>query len=708
MGEGTSGEPRWHVNTLLPVCRQAGVHTSLPLLYNKTCMKENIRNFCIIAHIDHGKSTLADKLMVETGAVAERDVKDRMLDTLELEQERGITIKLQTARLNYQYRRQESGVGSQNSNPKSRITDHESTLGTQLSALSSVEDGEYILNLIDTPGHVDFSYEVSRSVAASEGALLVVDATQGIQAQTLTTVYKAMEYDLKLIPVLNKVDLPNAEVERVKKEVIETFGFDESEIILASGKAGIGIKDILDAIVERVPAPDKENSMVYLPTMEASEGFDKEAPKALVFDSFYHEYLGVVSLVKMVSGEFTKKDKLYILGTKTQIEPTEIGYLTPKMIKQEKIAEGEVGYIATGLKDISKVHTGDTITLAREDGKHKEVTGLMGYQPPQSMVFASLYPVEANEYPQFAEALEKLSLNDAALSHEKEYSQALGTGFVCGFLGLLHLEITQDRLEREFGISLLSTTPTVEFKVKLSTRDYSKVPEINTAKIDEQTNIATIRTAAEFPNGSLYEYVQEPWVRMEILTPEAYIGDIMELAQSHRGIYKTMTYLNKNESENKHANIVYEIPTVEIITSFFDKLKSVSHGYASMDYSFLDYKNSDIVKVSIVINDEEVEPLSFLTHRETAIRRGKTLVAKLKDIIPKQQFKVPIQAAIGGNVIARETIQAYRKNVIAGMYGGDETRKKKLLEKQKKGKKRMKQFGNIELPKEAYIAALKI
>lgn len=658
---------------------------------------EKIRNFCIIAHIDHGKSTLADRLMVETGAVEVRDVKDRMLDTLELEQERGITIKLQTARLEYDFSPLNGGSDTRDNDniegavPEPRLP----------------EKGRYILNLIDTPGHVDFSYEVSRSVAASEGALLVVDASQGIQAQTLTTVYKAMEYDLTLIPVLNKVDLPNAEVDRVKKELIDTFGFKDEEIILASGKTGIGAKDILDAIVERIPSPDKENSLIYLPTLDGDDK-DKAATKALVFDSFYHEYMGVVSLVKVVAGEIKKNDKLYIFGTKTKVEPTEIGYLTPKMKKEDKISEGEVGYIATGLKDISKVHTGDTVTQLTEDKSHLNISVLMGYQAPKSMVFASLYPVDAADYPQFAEALEKLSLNDAALTYEKEYSQALGTGFVCGFLGLLHLEITQDRLEREFGINLLSTTPTVEFKIKLTTKDYSKVPHINVAKIDEETNIATIRTANEFPDGSLYEFVEEPWVKMEILTPEEFIGDIMELAQAHRGIYKSMEYINKTESDKKHANILYEIPTVEIITSFFDKLKSVSRGYASMDYSFLEYRKSDIVKVAIKINEEEVEPLSFLTHRSNSVRRGKTLAEKLKDIIPKQQFKVPIQAAIGGTIIARETIQAFRKNVTAGLYGGDETRKKKLLEKQKKGKKRMKQFGNIEIPKEAYIAALKV
>ncbi|GAB4283646.1 MAG: translation elongation factor 4 [Candidatus Dojkabacteria bacterium] len=645
----------------------------------------NIRNFCIIAHIDHGKSTLADRLIEFTGALQKRDMKDRVLDTLDLERERGITIKLQTARLSYNYK-------SEKSETKTK---------------SDASDGIYILNLIDTPGHVDFSYEVSRSVAASEGALLLIDASQGIQAQTLTTVYKAMEYDLTIIPVLNKVDLPNANVERVKKEVLETFGFSEDEIILASGKTGIGTKEILDAIVERVAPPDKENTLIYLPSYDSKDPYDLEATKALIFDSFFHEYKGAVSLVKVISGSIKKNKDLYIFGTETKISPIEIGYLNPAMVAGTEIKEGEVGYIATGLKDISKVHTGDTVTEYVSENKHRKITPLMGYQPPKPMVYASLYPVEASDYPEFAEALEKLSLNDAALQYEKEFSQALGNGFVCGFLGLLHLEITQDRLEREFGIDLISTTPTVEFKVKLTTKDYSKVQQINTSKIDRETNIATIRAASEFPDGSLYEYVEEPWVKMEILTPEEYIGDIMELAQSHRGIYKTMDYVSKNLSGSKHVILKYDIPTVEIITSFFDKLKSISRGYASMDYEFIEFRKSDIVKVTILINSEEVEPMSFLTHRSSARNRAKALVTKLKDIIPRQQFKVPIQAAIGGEIISRETIQAYRKDVTAKLYGGDETRKKKLLEKQKKGKKRMKQFGSIEVPKEAFIAALK-
>lgn len=655
-------------------------------------MKNEIRNFCIIAHIDHGKSTLADRLIEYTGAVSARDMKDRMMDTLELEQERGITIKLQTARLKYNYS-PETSLQSDKSLPKK-------------------DAGEYILNLIDTPGHVDFSYEVSRSVAASEGALLLVDATQGVQAQTLTTVYKAMEYDLKIIPVLNKVDMDIAEVDRVKQEMIDTFGFKDEEIIMASGKTGIGVKEILDAIVERIPPYSRDNAKIYTIEETDLENLDNESAerttKALVFDAFFHEYKGVTALVKVISGEIKKGDIVYFLGTDTKISPVEIGYLTPKMNLGTIIREGEVGYISTGLKDIHKVHSGDTVTLYRSNDSHLKLKQLTGYRQPKPMVFASLYPVEASDYDQFREALEKLSLNDAALTYQKEYSQALGTGFVCGFLGLLHLEVTQDRLEREHGINLISTLPTVEFRILLNTNDYSKIPQINTSNIDSKTNIATVRTASEFPDGSFFKEIYEPWVKLDIITPEEYIGPIMELCQKARGVYKSMNYLSRNTNNSKHAMIEYEIPTVEIIVNFFDKLKSISHGYASMDYAFIDFRRGDISKVAIMVNGEIAEPLSFLTHRDNAQRKGREMVDKLKDLIPRQQFKVPIQAAIGSQIIARETIDAFRKDVLAKLYGGDVSRKIKLLDKQKRGKKKMKAIGNVEIPKEAFLAALKI
>jgi GTP-binding protein LepA len=631
-------------------------------------MINKIRNFCIIAHIDHGKSTLADRLIEFTGTIAKRDIKDRVMDTLELEQERGITIKLQTARLSYK---------------------------------------GHILNLIDTPGHVDFSYEVSRSVAASEGALLLIDATQGIQAQTLTTVYKAMEYDLKIIPVLNKVDMDIAEVDRVKSDVIQTFGFNESEIILASGKTGIGVQEILDRIISHIPPPDKFKSKIFVPDTLDFDDESKQPPKALIFDAFYHEFFGATALVKLISGSFRAKDKLYAIGTQTIINPVEIGFLNPRMYAADKIEEGEVGYIATGLKDIKLIHSGDTLTLFKTDKSHTTIKSLDGYQPPKPMVYASLYPVEANDYDKFRESLEKLSLNDSALVYQKEYSPALGTGFVCGFLGLLHLEVTQQRLEKEYNIDLISTTPTVELKIKLKTSDYSKIP-INIANIDTASNKAFIRSASEFPDGSFVEYVEEPWVDLEIFVPENYVGAVMELCHTRRAIYKSLSYLTKNADGKNHAYIKFEMPTVEIIVNFFDRLKSITNGYASMDYSFLGYRKGEIVKVQILVNSEPAEALSFLTHKDNAQRRGKEVVEKLKEIIPKQMFKVPLQAAIGSQIIARETIDAYKKDVLAKLYGGDVTRKLKLLEKQKKGKKKMKAIGNVEIPKEAFLAALKV
>lgn len=628
-----------------------------------------IRNFCIIAHIDHGKSTLADRLLEFTGTIAKREMKDRVMDTLELEQERGITIKLQTARMEYDYKGD-----------------------------SPVTDGKYVLNLIDTPGHVDFSYEVSRSVAASEGALLLIDATQGVQAQTLSTLYKAMEYNLKVIPVINKVDMDIADVEGTKLEVMETFGFAESEIILASGRTGIGVKEILDAIVERIPAPNPKE------LLEATDA--SGITRALIYDSFFHEYKGVVALVKVVNGEINKNDKLYFIGSQTINTPVEIGYVRPNMVPNSKLTTGEVGYIATGLKDIKQVHVGDTVTMFTDNKSHMQVKQLPGYQPAKPMVFASLYPVDAADFTQFQDALEKLALNDAALSYQRENSQALGTGFVCGFLGLLHLEIVQERLEREFDIDLISTSPTVEFQLQLATKDYTKIPRFNAAYLMED-GLYKVRTAADFPDPSLIETVYEPWVKVEIFTPEEYVGGIMELCQTRRGIYKSLDYLAKSATGSKHAVIVYEIPTLEIMVNFFDNLKSLSHGYASMDYTFLEYRPGDIVEVSVLINGVEAEALSFLVHRQESVRRGRALVEKLAEIIPRQQFSVPIQAAIGGNILARADIKAFRKDVTAKLYGGDETRKMKLLNKQKKGKKKMKAIGKVEVPKEVFLAALR-
>ena len=626
---------------------------------------ERIRNFAIIAHIDHGKSTLADRLMEITGTVSKRDVKERMLDTLELEQERGITIKMQTARMHFRY-------SGNNEYFKS--------------------DSEYVLNLVDTPGHVDFSYEVSRSLAAAEGAVLLVDASQGIQAQTLTTVYKAIENNLEIIPVINKVDLPGVDVNGVAADLNATFGFNRDEIVLTSGKTGVGAVELLNRIIEKVPHPAES----------------KEKPlQALIYDSFYHEHKGVVALVKIVEGELHFGEMVRMIGTNAEVEPIEIGYLTPDLIKSGTLTQGEIGYIATGLKNIRLVHAGDTVTLKKYQDEDIKIEQLPGYNPPKPMVFASLYPIEADDFPEFQEALEKLALNDPAITFQKESSKALGSGFACGFLGLLHMEITQERLEREFNTDLITTSPSVEYKLKLTTKDMSKLPNLNIANFDDE-GFLHIKNATEYPDPTLVAEAYEPWVKLELLTPERFIGPVMDLAQTHRGEFKTMDYLGSTRINDRHVMIRYEVPTAEIITNFFDKLKSISQGYASMDYNFLEYRKANVIKVSIMINGEPVEALSFISFRDYAERRGRESVSKLKDLIPRQNFKVPVQAAIGGKIIARETIQAYRKDVTAKLYGGDITRKKKLLEKQKKGKKRMKMVGNVELPKEVFIKALKI
>jgi GTP-binding protein LepA len=630
-----------------------------------------IRNFSIIAHIDHGKSTLADRILETTGAVPKREMKERILDTLELEQEKGITIKLQTARMNYKY------SGGMNS-----------FIGKNLINQVPTSDQFFILNLIDTPGHVDFSYEVSRSLAASEGAVLLVDATQGVQAQTISTVYKAIENNLVLIPVINKIDLPNADIEGTIEQMVATFGFSKDEILTTSGKTGMGVIQLLNTIVEKVPPPKQSVGDL----------------KALIFDSFYDEHKGVVALVKIISGSLKHEDKICFFQTDEEIIPIEIGFLTPNLEKRELLLTGEVGYIATGLKDIKKIHVGDTVTAFPIPNNF---TALPGYKKPKPMVFASLYPVDADEFSQFSDALEKLALNDSSLTFQREHSMALGSGFLCGFLGLLHLEITLERLSREFEINLISTVPSVEYQIHLTTSDLSKLPNINSSNIEGK--VLKAKSATEFPDPTVIEYIEEPWVKVEIITPEKYIGSIMELNTKHRGIYKDMYYVTEENQikGQKHVILRYEMPTAEIITNFFDNLKSISQGYASLDYEHIEYRKSDIVKVAILANQELIGPLSFLTHKDYAERRGRDLVDKLKDIIPRQNFKIPIQAAIGGNIIARETIQAYRKDVTAKLYGGDVTRKKKLLEKQKRGKKRLKAFGKVEIPKEAFLAVLK-
>ena len=594
--------------------------------------QENIRNFSIIAHIDHGKSTLADRILELTGAITEREKQDQLLDNMDIERERGITIKLNTVRLNYNYKNQ-----------------------------------NYIMHLIDTPGHVDFSYEVSRSLAACEGAILVVDAAQGIEAQTLANVYLALENDLTIIPVINKIDLPNADINKVKKELIDTLGFKEEEIILTSAKTGKGIKELIEAIIERIPAP---------------QGNPKEKLKALVFDSYFDPYKGVVVLVRIKEGILKLKDKIKFMATNAVHEVTELGFNNPKPQNTNVLECGEVGYICASIKSISDIKVGDTITLENNPAQES----LPGYKSMQPMVFCGLYPTETNKYPELREALEKLKLNDAALEFEPETSEALGFGFRCGFLGLLHMEITLERLEREFNITHIATSPSVIYKI---------------TKTDNE--IIYIDSPSKMPDRGKIKLIEEPYIKTDIYVPSEYIGSIMELCQNKRGTYISMEYITPNR-----VNIHYELPLSEIVYNFFDKLKSSTKGYASFDYDLIGYKPSDLVKMDILLNGIPVDALSLIVHKDFAYNRGKTIVYKLKEIIPRQLFEVPIQAVIGSKVIARTDIKAMRKNVLAKCYGGDITRKRKLLEKQKEGKKRMKMVGKVEVPSEAFLAVLNI
>ena len=594
--------------------------------------QENIRNFSIIAHIDHGKSTIADRILEITGAISPREKQDQLLDNMDIERERGITIKLNAVQLSYKY-----------------------------------QDEDYILHLIDTPGHVDFSYEVSRSLAACEGAILVVDATQGIEAQTLANVYLAIENDLTIIPVINKIDLPNADVDKVKKELKDTLGFNDDEIILTSAKTGEGIEELVQAIVERVPAPNG----------------DVEKPlQALVFDSFFDSYRGVVALVRIVNGKVRVHDKIKLMATGAVHDVTELGVHTPNEKHKDTLVAGEVGYICGSIKSIADIKVGDTITLASNPAS--EV--LPGYRPMKPMVFCGIYPTESNKYPDLREALEKLKLNDAALDFLPETSKALGFGFRCGFLGLLHLEITLERIEREFNIDLIATSPSVVYKVTLT-----------------DGSIIDVDSPAKMPDRGKIKKIEEPYIKTNILVPTTYIGPVMELCQNKRGTYDKMDYLDETR-----VNIHYDIPLSEIVYDFFDRLKSMTRGYASFDYDFTGLKESNLVKMDILLNGEIVDALSVIVHKDFAYSRGKKLVEKLKDLIPRQLFEVPIQAVIGSKVIARSTIKAMRKNVLAKCYGGDISRKRKLLEKQKEGKKRMKMVGNVEIPQEAFLAVLKM
>ena len=587
-----------------------------------------IRNFCIIAHIDHGKSTLADRILEYTHAVSTRDMKEQILDSMDLERERGITIKLNAVRLNY---------------------------------------NGYVLNLIDTPGHVDFAYEVSRSMAACEGAILVVDATQGIEAQTLANVYLAMENNLEIIPVINKIDLPNADIDERIIELNKTFGFKKEEIILTSGKTGIGVDKLIKAVIERIPHPRVD--------------YNDNKLRCLIFDSYFDAYLGVISLIRVVSGTISNKSRIKMMTTDSIYDVTELGYHTPKKEIVTTLSAGEVGYVCASIKEIDKVNVGDTITL--ENNPASEL--LPGYKKMMPMVFCGIYPIDSKKYPNLREALEKLKLNDASLIFEPETSSTLGFGFRTGFLGLLHLDIITERIEREFNIEIIATSPSVNYEIELTDK-----------------NIIYIDNPAEFPEKVRINSIKEPFIKTNIFVPNEYIGSIMELCQDKRGIYISTEYI-----DTSRVNIHYELPLSEIVYDFFDKLKSYTKGYASFDYELIGYKESDLVKMDILLNGDIVDALSVIVHRDFAYKRGRIIVDNLKELIPRQMFEVPIQAVIGSKVIARSDIKAMRKDVLAKCYGGDITRKRKLLEKQKEGKKKMKMIGKVEIPSDAFLSILK-
>lgn len=595
--------------------------------------QKRIRNFSIIAHIDHGKSTLADRILEFTGALSNREMEEQVLDQMDLERERGITIKLQAVRLNYK-----------------------------------AKDGhEYLLNLIDTPGHVDFTYEVSRSLAACEGAVLVVDAAQGIEAQTLANVYLALENNLEIIPVINKIDLPSAEPERVKQEIEDVIGLDASDAVLASAKEGVGIEEILEQVVQKVPAPT---------------GIPSEPLKGLIFDSHYDPYKGVITYIRVVDGSIKPGMKMKMMASGKTFEVTEVGVFKPKMTQVDELTVGDVGFIVASIKNVRDTRVGDTVTDAKNPAKEP----LPGYRKVNPVVFCGLYPVESANYNDLREALEKLELNDAALKYEPETSQALGFGFRCGFLGLLHMEIIQERIEREFNIDLITTAPSVIYHVTKTNGE--KIAVDNPAKMPEQVKI---------------DMIEEPYVKAGIMVPNDYVGPVMEICQGKRGEFINMQYLDTNR-----VTITYHMPLSEIVYDFFDQLKSSTKGYASFDYELIGYKASNLVKIDILLNAETVDALSFITHKDKAHQRGRQIAEKLKQLIPRQMFEVPIQAAIGNKIVARESISAMRKNVLAKCYGGDISRKRKLLEKQKEGKKRMKSVGTVELPQEAFMAVLKI
>ena len=594
---------------------------------------KKIRNFCIIAHIDHGKSTIADRLIEYTGTLQKREMEAQVLDSMDLERERGITIKAQSVRILYK-----------------------------------AQDGEeYILNLIDTPGHVDFSYEVSRSLAACEGALLVVDAAQGVEAQTLANVYLALEHDLEIIPVINKIDLPSADPDRVKQEIEDIIGLDASDAVLCSAKSGIGIPDILEAIVNKVPAPPDKSD---------------EPTRALIFDSRFDAYKGAIAYVRVKEGSIKAKDTIRMMHDKKDFDVTELGIFTPNLVPVQELPCGSVGCIAASIKNVKDCHVGDTVTLANNPASEP----LPGYRKAVSMVYCGLYPTESKDYENLRDALEKLQLNDAALEYEAETSLALGFGFRCGFLGLLHMDVIQERLEREYNLTLITTAPSVNYKVYKTNGEMLEVD--NPAKLPPPTEI---------------DYIEEPYVKATTIVPKDFVGTIMELSQDKRGEYQSMEYLDETR-----VSVVYHLPLSEIIYDYFDKLKSATKGYASLDYELIGYKQSPMVKMDILLNGDSVDALSIIVHKDRAATRGRALAEKLKELIPRQMFEIPIQAAVGTKIVARETVKAWRKDVLAKCYGGDISRKRKLLEKQKAGKKRMKSVGSVEIPQEAFMAILKV
>ncbi|SOE17795.1 GTP-binding protein LepA [Hoeflea halophila] len=593
----------------------------------------HIRNFSIVAHIDHGKSTLADRLIQTCGGLAEREMSKQVLDSMDIEKERGITIKAQTVRLHY-----------------------------------TAKDGEkYVLNLIDTPGHVDFAYEVSRSLRACEGSLLVVDASQGVEAQTLANVYAALDADHEIVPVLNKIDLPAAEPDRIKEQIEEVIGLDASDAVMISAKSGIGIPDVLEAIVTRLPAP---------------KGGDAKDPlKAMLVDSWYDTYLGVIVLVRVINGEMRKGQQIRLMGTDARYTVERIGIITPKLVTVDTLGPGEIGFITASIKEVADTRVGDTIT----EEKRPTAEPLPGFKPAQPVVFCGLFPVDAADFEDLRAAMGKLRLNDASFSFEMETSAALGFGFRCGFLGLLHLEIIQERLEREFDLDLIATAPSVVYRMNMTNGE-----------------VLELHNPADMPDVVKISSIEEPWIKATILTPDEYLGAILKLCQDRRGIQTDLSYVGKR------AMVTYQLPLNEVVFDFYDRLKSISKGYASFDYQITGHEAGDLVRMSILVNDEPVDALSMLVHRSAAEKRGRAMCEKLKDLIPRHMFKIPIQAAIGGKVVARETISAMRKDVTAKCYGGDATRKRKLLDKQKAGKKKMRQFGKVDIPQEAFIEALKI